>query len=273
MIADLPHHITSFFNWQQIKPYLFAIITLIVGVFIAKFVSRGVAHALKKHASAQQIMVSTRLTFYLILFLFIFAALQQIGFKLSVLLSAAGVLTIAVSFASQTAFSNIISGIFLIIEKPFKIGDTITVTNLTGEVIAIDLLSIKLRTSDNTLVRLANEQILKTGIINLSYFPTRRCDIPLRVSYKTDLNQAFDYCYEAARNNALILKNPAPTIAIVNFGEIGIELLFSVWCMSDKLGDVKRSLQIELKSILQEHQIDIPYPHRTIEIIQHQPQN
>src|SRR5690554_2408270 len=89
-----------------------------------------------------------RVFFYLVFLLFAVAALREAGFSLDVVLGAAGILTVAIGFASQTSASNIISGLFVVMEKPFEIGDTIEVDATIGEVVAIDLLSVKLRTAE-----------------------------------------------------------------------------------------------------------------------------
>ena len=93
-------------------------------------------------------------SFYLILCLFLVSALVELGFSLGVLVGTAGILTVAIGFASQTSMSNLISGLFLIGEQSFAVGDIIKIDQITGVVLSIDLLSTKLRTFDNTYVRL-----------------------------------------------------------------------------------------------------------------------
>jgi hypothetical protein len=88
-------------------------------------------------------------------------ALHQAGLKLGVLPGAAGILTVAIGFASQTSASNLISGLFVIAERPFVVGDIIRVAETTGEVLSVDLLSVKIRTFDNLYVRIPNEGIIR----------------------------------------------------------------------------------------------------------------
>ncbi|MFN9975907.1 MAG: mechanosensitive ion channel family protein, partial [Phycisphaerae bacterium] len=113
-------------------------------------------------------------------------ALDSLGFDLKVLLGAAGILTVAVGFAAQTSASNLISGLFLMFERPFVVGNSIVIGDLRGEVVAIDMLSTKIRTFTNMMVRIPNETLVKSNIVNLSYFPIRRVDLEVGVAYSSD---------------------------------------------------------------------------------------
>ena len=117
------------------------------------------------------------------------SALRELGFDLSVVLGAAGILSVAIGFASQTSTSNLISGLFLMLERPFSIGDVIKVDSTTGEVISIDLLSVKIRTFDNLFVRSPNESMIKTQVTTLTKFPIRRADLQVGIAFKEDIER------------------------------------------------------------------------------------
>jgi small-conductance mechanosensitive channel len=87
-------------------------------------------------------MLAKRLSFYVIVSLVVVSVLGQLGFNLSVLLGAAGILTVAIGFAAQTTASNLINGLFLMAEKPFVVGDWIKVDDVYGVVLSIDLLAV-----------------------------------------------------------------------------------------------------------------------------------
>jgi small-conductance mechanosensitive channel len=105
------------------------------------------------------------------------------------MLGAAGVLGIVLGIASQTSVGNIVSGLFLISEKPFEIGDLIRVGTTTGVVYSIDLLSIKLKTFDNLVIRIPNQSIITNEVTNITKFPIRRMNISVSVAYKEDLTK------------------------------------------------------------------------------------
>jgi small-conductance mechanosensitive channel len=164
--------------WEQISS---AFILLFFGYFFAKKISQLVGRIIEVKFSKHHAMLFSRVAYYGLFLLFLVSALQQLGFKLTILLGTAGLFTVALSFASQTAASNLISGIFLLFEHPFKVGDVISIKGIKGTVETIDWLSTKIKTSDNRLVRIPNEGLIKSEIINLSVYPRKRDEIILRV--------------------------------------------------------------------------------------------
>ena len=241
-----------------------AALLLFVGFLLAKLLSGAVNRLVRKRTDAQQQLLLRRVIFYPILLLFLAAALHEAGFKLGVLLGAAGVLTVAVGFASQTSASNIISGLFLMAEQPFKVGDLIQVGDTTGEVLSIDLLSVKLRTFNNIFVRVPNETVIKSEVRTLTRFPIRRYDLKLGVAYREDLERVRETLLEVAKRNPLCLEQPAPVVFLDGFGESSIDLQFSVWAERDSYLELKNSILPEIKHAFDQRNIEIPFPQRTI---------
>lgn len=189
--------------------------------------------------------------------------MYELGFNLSVLVRAAAILSVAIRFASQTSASNIISGLFLLGEQSSATGD-VQVGNTTGEVIAIELLSFKLRTFDSLYVRIPNETILKSEMTTLIRFPIRRFDLMLGVAYKEDIDTARDTLFELARHKLLCLEEPAPIFIFKRFGSSSMDIQFSVWAKRESLLEMHNSLQIDIKKVFDEQGIEIPFPHMTL---------
>ena len=118
-------------------------LVLIVGLILARILRRTVDRFLVDRLTPQYAMIVSRAVHYLVVGLVVAVALHQAGLNLSILLGAAGVLTVALGFASQTSASNLISGLFLMAEAPFQVGDVIRVGTTTGEVRSVDLLSVQ----------------------------------------------------------------------------------------------------------------------------------
>ena len=154
--------------------------------------------------------------------------------------------------------ANIISGLFLIAERPFTIGDVIEVGGTSGVVLSIDWLSVKLRTFDNLYVRIPNETLIKAEIRTLSRFPIRRFDLKFLVAYEEDLNQVRQLLLKIARENPLVLEEPRPLILMQGFEESGVAVRFSVWAKRENSLEVTNRVLEEIKETFQEHQIDIP---------------
>ncbi|MEK7355308.1 MAG: mechanosensitive ion channel domain-containing protein, partial [Bdellovibrionota bacterium] len=165
-MRDLINSLSGIVTKEHVFNLVSATLIIIVGLFLSRRTSKPIARL--SQLDAQQRIIFEKIARYGILTLAAAAALSQLGFDLKVVLGAAGVLTVAIGFAAQTSASNLISGIFLMIERPFVNGDVVQVGDTTGEVITIDLLSTKLRTLNNVMVRIPNETMVKSNIVNFT---------------------------------------------------------------------------------------------------------
>jgi small-conductance mechanosensitive channel len=241
-----------------------ALVIVVIGYVLAKIASLTMQRVFKESANRHQAMLFQRGVYYLVLGLFVFAGMVELGFNPGVLLGAAGILTIAIGFASQTSMSNLISGLFLIGEQPFAIGDLIKVGDTVGEVLSIDLLSIKLRKFNNTYVRIPNETLLKAEVSTFTKFPIRRIDLPIGVAYKEDIVKVQEVLQEVADKNPLCLEEPQPLFIFKGFGDSSIDLQFSVWVRREEYLTLLNSIQMDIKVAFEQEGIEIPFPHRTL---------
>ncbi len=240
-----------------------ALLKILVGLALGRLAGNGLARLFAEE-DAQRAMILRRGALYGIAGLFTASALMELGFDLSVLLGAAGILTVAIGFASQTSASNVISGLFLLGERPFAVGDVIRVNGTTGEVLSVDLLSVKLRTFDNLFVRIPNETMIKSEVTNLRRFPIRRVDLQVGVAHKEDLREVREVLMEVADRNPLCLEEPTPLIIFQGYGDSSINHQFSVWAKTEHFLDLRNSIPVEIKEAFDEHGIEIPFPHRTL---------
>ncbi len=262
--------------WLQFIDWLGTIITLerlgsvlrasffVVAGFSLARLARLAVTSNAKRLSRQQAMLLRRGVFYGILILFSISALRELGFDFTVLLGAAGIVTLAVGFASQTSVSNLISGLFLVVERAIEVGDVVRVGDTTGEVLSVDLLSTKIRTFDNLLVRIPNETVVKAQITNLNRLPIRRVDLQVGVSYDTDLNKMTRLLMDLAFKNPICLDEPAPLLIAQGFGDSSIDYQFSVWGTTANFLKLRNSMQISIQEAFAAEGIEIPYPHRRL---------
>ena len=252
-------------NTDRLTELLVALALGLIGFLIARFVSNTFIRTIGSRFNAHQKLVWRRGIFYFIFLIFVMASLKEAGFKLSVFLGAAGILTVALGFASQTSASNLISGLFLIGEGSFEIGDTIQITlirgnSIEGEVISIDLLSVKLLTQDNVYVRLPNEQLIRAPVHNLSKFPIRRIPITLAINFHEDIIKVREVLLDVAQKYPLVLADPKPAVTVTAFRESSIELLFAVWCRQENFLKVRDEMQERVRNDFLDNQIEIPVP-------------
>lgn len=236
-------------------------IILAGGYVAARVLARWVA---TNRLNPQARMILRRLVTYSVLVAAVALSLRELGLRVGTLLGAAGLLTVAVGFAAKTSISNLISGLFLIGERPFSVGDAIQVGETAGEVLSVDLMSTKLRTFDNRYVRIPNESLLSKEVANLSHFPIRRYDLTLSVSYKEDLGAVKRVLDDVAERLPYCLTDPTPLFIFQRFGDSGLEIQYSVWGVREHFLDMRNDFASAVKQAFEREGIDIPYPHRAV---------
>lgn len=249
---------------EQLRTVLRILAFVLIGFPLGKVLSAVAGRFASKRLSQQTAMVVRKSVFYTWVLLLLMMVLNELGFHLATLLGAAGIAGIAIGFAAQTSVSNIISGIFLISERPFEVGDLIQVGDTVGVVMSIDLLSAKVRAFNNRYIRIPNELLIKTEVINFTHFPLRRVDLQLGVAYREDILRVENLLREVALAEPLALDEPEPLFVFKSFGDSALELQFSVWAVTEDYLPLYNALMKAIKRRFDEEGIEIPFPHRTL---------
>jgi small-conductance mechanosensitive channel len=260
------------FDWSKyltqefLERLLIAAIILVIGIAIINLLAFITRKLLPKSWTQQRKMIVNRFIQYsgYILLFFILISELELTDSLTGLFGAAGVIGIIIGFASQTSIGNIISGFFLVSEKSFELGDVIRIGDKTGTVYSIDLLSIKIKTFDNLLLRIPNQTVISSEVVNVTRFPIRRFDLDLSVAYKEDLGKVKSIIERVVRDNPLCLDEPEPLITFKSFGDSGINILLGVWFEKTNFLKVKNSVFMEIKAAFDAEGIEIPFPHMSI---------
>lgn len=247
-------------------PYLTVLAVLVVGLIVAKILGRALEKVASERVGKHVGKVGGRVVYYVVLFLTLLFALSILNIKLATVLAAAGVLTIAIGFAAQTSLGNMISGLMLLGDRPFQVDDFIEVEDKSGFVVSIDLLSTKLRTLDNTLVRIPNETLIKSTVRNVTRYDIRRIDIDVGVTYSDDLELTHKVLQEVARREVLVLEEPRPVVLAQRFGDSSIDFTLRAWVPRKQFLAARSNLVKSIKRTFDEHGITIAFPHRTIYI-------
>ena len=250
------------------KTLILSFFRIFVLVFIAFpiifWFSKWIRNRVTNRYSAQHGMIIGKIVLYGGLIYIVISFLKEFNFSLTPLLGAAGIVGIALGFASQTSVSNIISGLFLVAEKPFVVGDLIQVGSTIGQVLSIDTLSIKLRMFDNKFVRIPNETIIKSEVINITRFPIRRVDLNVGVAYKENLGRVREVLLDIAFKHPLCLQEPEPLVIFTGYGNSSIDMLFVAWTQKNDWLTVKNDLMETIKNRFDEDGIEIPFPHLSL---------
>jgi small-conductance mechanosensitive channel len=236
-----------------------AIILLILGFFIGRVTSRAVVKILAKRTTLIRPLLIKRLIFYGIFCLFLIAALQHLGFRLTVLLWAIALVIIIMALALQSSVSNIVSGWFLLGEKPFVLGDKIIIEGSVGKVFSIDFMSIKILTDDNTLLRIPYDIVMKSKLNNLTRFPLIHLTLHLGIACKEDLEKVRKILLGLAHKNPQCLEEPQPSLFILGFSGPTMNLEFSLWTSTHHLKTFKSKIQEEIKQAFDAQQVELVY--------------
>ncbi len=263
-MSELMRTIHQLLHTPEVRTGLEAALVMLSGLLGMKLLTRRLTG--RKLAPQQNLLVRQVLR-YGVLGASVVMALRVLGIDLSVLLGAAGVLTVAIGFASQTSASNLISGIFLMGEEPFVVGDVIRIGDVLGEVLSIGSLSVNLRTLDNLSIRIPNETVLKSNVVNLTRFPIRRFDLPISVAYREKLGEVRRVLLEVAENNPICLVEPKPVVLFKSYGDSSVNVSLMVWATKENYFELMSSIPEQVKSAFEANNIEIPFPQRTVRVV------
>jgi small-conductance mechanosensitive channel len=248
-------------TWDRVESVLLALLILALGAVVIKLLARAAGKSIAKKWGGERGGMVRKVVSYGGWVLLLLMVLNQLGVQITALLAAAGIAGIAIGFAAQTSLSNIISGIFLSVERPFKAGDMVQVGDTLGVVLSVDLLSVKMRMFDNRFVRIPNENLIKAQVINFSRYPIRRVDLMIGVAYKEDIDRVRDVLFKVAHAHPLALEEPEPLCFCWNYNSSSVDLLFVVWAVQDDWLKLKDELLRNIKRRFDEDDIEIPFPH------------
>jgi small-conductance mechanosensitive channel len=245
-------------------------------VFIALFAvtSRVLQRVLKAQVFSRMSLdmgmqyTLTRITHYLIMIIGAVVAFQFIGIDLTGLAIILGFLSVGIGFGLQNITSNFVAGLILLLERPIKVGDRIMVGNQEGDVVEINMRSTTIRTLNNVAVIVPNSEFVSAKLENWSYGDeTVRMDVNVGVSYESDLETVVRSLTEVAAEHPEVLKNPAPDVLHIGFGDSAWNMRLRVW-----LGDSQRHLEVQseincaIVRKFQQNRVEIPFPQRDLHV-------
>jgi small-conductance mechanosensitive channel len=264
VLKNALRELVNLFTLEVLLKVILVLFIGVVGLILLRLLSVLVNRMTRKYLSQQYSMLLRKAIQYTGAVIVLFIILSVLGLKITALLGAAGIVGIAVGFAAQTSMSNLISGLFLISEKPFQIGDAIRVGDKTGVILSIDLLSVKIKTFDNQYIRIPNSVLINTELTNVTRFPIRRLDIKFSVAYQTDVTRLRRVLLEVAASNPHCLDEPEPLIVFTDFGDSGLQFLFGVWFYKPDYLELKNSLMQQIKESFEAEDIQFAYPARML---------
>jgi small conductance mechanosensitive channel len=246
-------------------PDLLAAAVVLAVFFIVFRVSRRplrmVLERAGMHAKVVDLLVGSVYK-YLLLSVAVVMAVSQLGINVAAAIAGLGVVGIAVGFAAQDSLANVISGIIIFLDKPFFVGDWITVEDEYGQVTEITLRSTRIRTPRNSFVVLPNKTIVDAVLENHSKHGRLRVDVPVGIAYKEDVGEARRVILGEVAKLDGVLEEPSPGVVVTGLGDSSVNLSVRVWIASaDRQQRTHFSVVEACKSALDRADIEIPFPH------------
>ncbi len=188
------------------------------------------------------------------------------GFSLGDIIATLGIGSVAVGFAFQDIFKNFLAGIILLVEEPFRIGDEVEINDYQGKVENISIRTTKIRTYTGEKILLPNSTVFTDAVKVVTAYPFRRTDLAVGVDYNSSLPETAKILEQTIKSVSGVIEDPAPEIDVVNFNDSSIDFIVRYWTGSPKkqLRDVQTVAMIAIKKALDDAEISIPYPIRTV---------
>lgn len=267
---DLAHSVEEATTWfaknealliQYAVNIIAAIVILLVGFVIARFFSNAINRVMMAKGVDRTVgnFLATLIRYAILAFVFI-AALGRVGVQTASIIAMLGAAGLAVGLALQGSLSNFAAGVLLVIFRPFRAGEYITVGSVSGTVDNVQIFSTTLRSSDNKTIVVPNGKIIAGEIINFSRQPERRIEMVISVAYDADIDRVKAVLNAVIDADKRIIKEKGVTVRLNEMAASSLNFAVQVWAKNSDYWAVYYDLMETFKKTLDEHQIGIPYP-------------
>lgn len=275
----------KFFDLPLVKYSIITIASLLVALVISKILRIIIDRFIKLSSKKLRVdytqfnFLKNAVTFFVFLaaVIFIFYSIPRLKALSITMFAGAGILTAIALFASQQAFANIVSGVFIVIFKPFRVNDLVDVGGLPkGRVEDITLRHTVIRSFENRRMIIPNSVISSEILVNSSIVDETICNfIDMGISYDSNIDKAMEIMRSEAMAHPNYIDNRTTeeraegllevTVRVMGFGDSSVNLRAFIWTKDHSSGFVlKTDLNKSIKEQFDKHGIEIPFPYRTI---------
>jgi small-conductance mechanosensitive channel len=243
---------------------LIALGVALMSMLISKAVNLNIRRRLKDRIDKAKLNLLTKAVSYGLYTVALLVILPLVGFNLSGLAVAGGITGLIVGFASQKVVSNLISGVFLMVERPVKVGQQINVEGVAGIVEDISIISTIIRTYDGLYIRVPNEKVFTSNITNYVANVVRRFEYIVGIRYSDDAEKAIEIIKGLIEAEPFALKRPEPQVFVDSLGDNSVNIVVRVWAPATDWYPLKMALLWKIKTALEASGIEIPFPQRVV---------
>jgi len=244
--------------------FVVSLIILLVSIFVAKGVSLYLKRLFKDKIQLDHLSILIKVVSYSIISVGLIAVFALIGIDLKGLLFAGTFAGVVVGIASQSVVGNFMAGLFLVVERPLKIGDQIEIDEIRGFVEDIRILSTSIRTYDGIYVRIPNQTVFTTKMVNYVFNQVRRFSYTVGVRYNDDADRAVSVIRSVLDAEPFVLQSPTAQVFVNNLGDNAVEITVRPWAPVTEWYSLKMKLLWLIKKRLEENGIEIAFPQRTL---------
>lgn len=268
-VADSMSYVDRIINFfiEHGPSLIVALLIYIVGMYLARFI-RDVAMRMMKRANYDHTVVSfvSQIIYYGLLVIVLLTALNSAGFPTTSLLAAFGALGLAIGLALQSNLANFASGLLILIFKPFRAGDLITVGSVTGTVRSIQFMNTTIVTKEMRTVFIPNSMLTSQQVTNSTYQDTRVVPFVFNIGYDNDHHKAIKIIREIIESDERIVNREMVEVGIMEFGDNSVRIVAYPVVENANYMKVFYDTMSSIKDHFDAENIDIPYPQRVVHI-------
>mgnify|MGYP001162046558 CR=1 FL=1 len=235
-----------------------------VSVVIAKVVGVYIKKGLSDKVKVDELEKIIRIAQAAIILTGVFFSLPSFHVDIAELLLIGGTAGIIIGFASQRLVTNVGSGIFLLFERPVKVGDTVKIGVTAGTIEDIRILSTTLKTFEGVYIRIPNETVFNSEITNYVANEARRFEYRITIRYSDDAEKAIRIIRGLLAAHPFVLFNPSPSVFVDELGESGVIIMVRIWAPSREWWGVRTEMLWKIKAALEQEGFRVPFPQRTV---------
>jgi small conductance mechanosensitive channel len=261
-------------TWELLMVYGLKVVAAIAVLIVGRWIAKGLTGFTEKILNKRQVdptIISfvANLTYIALLVFVVLAALGQLGIQTTSFIAIIGAAGLAIGLALQGSLSNFAAGFLMIIFRPFKVGDFIEGAGVSGTVEKIQIFTTQLKTPDNKTIIIPNAKLSGDNIVNFSVKGTRRVDFVFGIGYDDDIDKARKIITDVIENDARVLKDPPPRIAVMELADSSVNFVVRPWVKVPDYWDLWFDVTETVKKRFDAEGISIPFPQRDVHVYSH----
>jgi small conductance mechanosensitive channel len=250
------------YGWRVLGAFL----TLLIGLFIARWVGAALKRSLDKHQMEPPVrLLLVRLTRLIILALTLVSVLEKFGVPVTSLVAGIGVAGLGVGLALQGLLSNVFAGLTIIFTRPFRVDEYIELVGVSGQVTSIDLFTTTLIQGDTSQIIIPNRSIV--GEILRNYGVIRQLNMTVAVAYDSDISKVLASVNQILATNPRVLKTPAAVVGVLNLGDSAISVYIRPFTKLTDYGPAQAEIYKAVLERFRSDGITIPFPQHQIQLL------